>query len=305
MDHDHQPDRTLGALATGLLRLSRWKEHILFTVPLGTLGINMAVRARDLPLSFDHRLPAVLLANMLAVTCAFMVNDVEDAPDDARDPARAACNPVACGELSPREGWIAATLTGTLALALYGTLSLGGLIAGTLTVALAYLYSWRGVRLKAWPVVDVVAHVLLLSALLFLAGYFAYDDAPGNVWLVALGVALVSAYGQLYNQVRDYDMDRAAGLHNTASLLGRRNSQWLMYAALGWAAVCLVATILLGLWPLWLAGVAVLVAPLPWLVRPATDMRGTPAIDLSGRIQLGFMLMANVAVLVWLIVNLL
>jgi 1,4-dihydroxy-2-naphthoate octaprenyltransferase len=152
-------------------------------------------------------------------------------------------------------------------------------------------------------VVDVVSHVLLLSALLFLAGYYAYDSRPGSAWWVALGVALVSAYGQLYNQLRDFDMDRAAALHNTASIVGRSNTRWLMYAALGAAALCLLISIVLGLWPLWLVIVPVVMAPLLFLFRPSTDMRGTEAIDASGRVQLGFMFIANITVFVWLIVN--
>lgn len=289
----------------GLLRLSRWKEHILFTVPATLLGVNMAADYRPETVSLDGHIITVVAANILAVTCAFMVNDIEDAPDDARETARAARNPVTSGEISRREGWLASILVGLVALALYAWVSQAAFWTGALTVALSFLYSWRAVRLKALPVVDVISHVLMLSSLLFLAGYFAYDDTPGSVWLVALGVGLISVYGQLYNQLRDYNMDRAAGLHNTASIVGRANTQRLMYASIGLAALCLLITVVIGLWPLWLLIVPVVMAPLFVLFRPSTDMRGTEAIDMSGRIQLGSMIVANVAVLVWLVANLL
>jgi 4-hydroxybenzoate polyprenyltransferase len=161
------------------------------------------------------------------------------------------------------------------------------------------------VRLKARPVVDILSHVLMLSALLFLAGYFAYDSAPGAIWLVALGAALASAYGQLYNQVRDYDVDRAAGLRNTASLVGEQGARRLMYLSMALAALCLVATVLLGLWPLWLLVVPVVLAPLLLVFRPKTDARGTTAIDASGRVQMGFLIVANAVVVVWLVAALL
>jgi 4-hydroxybenzoate polyprenyltransferase len=296
-------ERTWHTRLVGLLRLSRWKEHILFTVPATVLGVNMAADYRP-AVTLDRHILTAVVANILAVTCAFMVNDIEDAPDDAREADRAARNPVTCGEISPRGGWLAAIVVSLLALVLYAWVSWGAFWVGALTIVLSYLYSWRAVRLKARPVVDVVSHALMLSSLLFLAGYFAYDEAPGNVWLVALGVGLVSAYGQLYNQLRDYEMDRAAGLRNTASILGPKHTQRLMYGCLGLAAVCLAITIIIGLWPLWLALVPLLMAPLFFLFRPGTDMRGTEAIDMSGRIQLGFMIMANVAVLVWLSANL-
>ncbi|MBI5957294.1 MAG: hypothetical protein HY866_01070 [Chloroflexi bacterium] len=85
------------------------------------------------------------------------------------------------------------------------------------------------VRLKTLPVVDVISHLLMLSSLLFLAGYYAYNAEPGPAWWAAAGVGLISAYGQLYNQLRDFDLDRAAGLFNTSCFLGRQNTQRVMY----------------------------------------------------------------------------
>lgn len=296
--------RTPQAWLAGMLRLSRWKEHTLFTIPLTLLGALMAVENRP-GIALDGRLLVVTVANVLAMTVAFMVNDVEDAPDDARDPARAFRNPVATGEIRPREGWLVALVLSAIALALYAWTGAGAFWIGALTLALSILYSWRAVRLKARPVVDILSHVLMLSALLFLAGYFAYDRAPGAIWLVALGAALASAYGQLYNQVRDYDVDRAAGLRNTASLVGEAGARRLMYASMALAVLCLLVTVALGLWPLWLAIVPVLLAPLFFVFRPSTDARGTTAIDASGRIQMAFLVVANAVVLVWLVVALL
>jgi len=288
----------------GMLRLSRWKEHTLFTVPLTLVGALMAVENRT-GIALDWRIAVVTVANVLAMTVAFMVNDVEDAPDDARDPDRATRNPVATGEIRPREGWLVALVLSAIALALYAWTSAGAFWIGALTLALSILYSWRAVRLKARPVVDILSHILMLSALLFLVGYFAYDSAPGAIWLVALGAALASAYGQLYNQVRDYDVDRAAGLRNTASLVGEAGTRRLMYASMALAALCLLVTIALGLWPLWLLIVPVVLAPLLFIFRPSTDARGTTAIDASGRVQMGFLIVANAVVLVWLIAALL
>jgi len=70
----------------GLIRLTRWKEYIAFVVPLTVLGALLAARPNGILL--DWRLIVVTLANILAVAYAFMINDIEDAPDDARDPAR-------------------------------------------------------------------------------------------------------------------------------------------------------------------------------------------------------------------------
>lgn len=289
---------SLSRRLAGAARLTRWKEHLPFTVPVTLMGVNMAVAGQ--PALLDARSGLVLAANILAVACAFMINDIEDAGDDAADPERGARNAIAHGDLARSDGWLAALLTGGLALALYALMPPLVFATGCLTLILAVLYSWRAVRLKAIPVLDVIAHVLMLSALLFLAGFFVYDSSPGAAWWAVVGVALVSAYGQLYNQLRDFDLDRAAGLRNLAALLGRAWTRRLMYVALALAAACLAVTIAQGLWPAWLAIAPIILAPAVAWRRSSRDMRGTAAIDISGRWQWGFMLVANLMMIAWL-----
>jgi 4-hydroxybenzoate polyprenyltransferase len=284
----------------GLLRLTRWQDHLLFTIPATLLGVNMALDAPNQ--SPDARVLLVLAANSLAVTFAFMVNDIEDAPDDARDPERAARNAVAIGAITPRTGWIASGVVGMLALGLFAGVNALTLRTGALTLLLGWLYSWRAVRLKALPVIDVIAHLLMLSSLLFLAGYFAFKRDLGAAWWITAGVGFISAYGQLYNQLRDYDMDQAAGLRNTASVLGARYTQWAMYVCLAAGIMCLGISALVGLWPVWLMLILLGSSPVLLLVRADTDMRGTAALDITGRAQLGAMVMATLTMIVWLVV---
>jgi 4-hydroxybenzoate polyprenyltransferase len=147
---------TLKQQIHGLIQLTRWKEYVPFVVPLTLLGALMAARPNGDYL--DWRLAAVTLANILAVAYAFMINDIEDAPDDARDPARAARNPISSGKIGVRMGYAACRLVAFVTLALY---ALGGwwpFAIGIATLLLSHLYSWRPVRLKAWPVTDIVSH---------------------------------------------------------------------------------------------------------------------------------------------------
>jgi 4-hydroxybenzoate polyprenyltransferase len=186
----------------------------------------------------------------------------------------------------------------TLALYLLG----GGwaLTIGVVTLLLSHLYSWRPVRLKAWPVTDIVSHSLMLSGLLMLAGYFTYDSAPGIVWLVAAGATLVSVYGQLYNQLRDYDMDKAAGLFNTAIILGADNTKRTMYLTLGLAAACFLAAIVQNVFPLWLGAVLLISVPISVFFRTSTDMRGGVAVDASGAVQGQALFSLNFIIAAWL-----
>lgn len=284
----------------GLIQLTRWKEYVPFVVPLTLTGALMAARPNGILL--DWRLLAVMLANILVVAYAFMINDIEDAPDDARDPARAARNPISTGRIPAKIGYSACRFVALVTLALYAFGGVWVLAIGIATLLLSHLYSWRPVRLKAWPVTDILSHSLMLSGLLLLAGYFIYHDSPGIVWFVAAAVTLVSVYGQLYNQLRDYDMDKAAGLYNTAIILGEANTRRVMYLTIVMAAICLLTAIAQGVFPVWLGLVALVSVPVSMFVfRPKTDMRGGVAADASGAMQIQVLIAANIIIVVWLI----
>lgn len=290
---------TIREQVNGLVQLTRWKEYVPFVIPLTVIGALLAARPNNALM--DWRLIAVTAANILAVAYAFMINDIEDAPDDARDPARAAKNPITNGKIAPRLGYAASRLVAVLTLVLYAFGGTNVLLIGIGTLLLSHLYSWRPVRLKAWPVTDIVSHSLMLSGLLLLAGYFIYHNDPGLVWFVALGATLVSVYGQLYNQLRDYDMDKAAGLYNTAIVLGEINTKRAMYLAVGLAAVCMLAAIVQGVFPLWLGLVLVAAIPVSMFFRPQTDMRGSAVVEASGMMQVQSLIVLNLTIAVWLV----
>jgi 4-hydroxybenzoate polyprenyltransferase len=284
----------------GVLRLTRWREYVPFVIPLTTLGAILAAQPQAIAL--DWKLLVTMLANTLAVAYAFMINDIEDAPDDAREAHRAARNPVANGELTPRQGWVASFAVAAIALALYALVGVWPFVIGILTLALSHFYSWKPVRLKAWPVTDVVSHSLMLSGLLFLAGYFAYGTTPGLVWLVAASATLISVYGQLYNQLRDYEMDKAAGLYNTAIMVGKRNTQLLMYSSVAVAVILGLYAIYAQIIPLWIFSVPLVIAPIFFFVRrPKVDMRGTLITEFTGTVQVQILIVANITIAVWLI----
>lgn len=284
-----------------LLRLTRWDEHVLFTLPVTLLGVVVAAHRTGAAL--DGRVIAVIAANVLAVAFAFIVNDIEDAPDDARDPARRARNMIAAGKLSARTGWRLAGVIAVASLAGFALVNARVALVGGLGVLLGWLYSWRLVRLKAQPVIDVFSHVLMLSALLFLAGYLAYARALVPSWSAAAGVSLTSAYGQLYNQLRDYDLDRAAGLRNTASVLGPRGTCYAMISALLAAGVCLLLAVALRSIPPGVVALILAASPLIVVLRSNRDMRGSTALDLSGQLQTGAMTAATVALVLWLVLR--
>ena len=288
-----QPESKLRAA----IRLSRWREHVPFTVPLTLVGSLLAIEA--LQIAVDWRLFAVLAANILSMSFAFMINDIEDAPDDALNPAKKLHNVISSGALSRRQGWSITWLAFVIALLLYGISGGRALLSGGLTLTLCYLYSAHPFRLKARPITDVLSHALMLSGLLMAAGFFTYHADPQKAWLVMLAATLFSAYGQFYNQVDDYDVDKAAGLKNTAVLLGKMPALALGYASLAGALFCMAAATLQGLFPTWL-GAVLIIGIIACILFPwELDMRGNPA-SAGGNVQRPALLIANLVTLVWL-----
>jgi 4-hydroxybenzoate polyprenyltransferase len=279
------------------VRLTRWQEQLPFSVPVTVAGALMARQ----PL--DWRLAAIVAANGLAIAYAFMINEIEDAPDDAHDPAHAARNVIVTGELSARAGWKAAGLAAGGSLVLFALCGGWSLAAGVVLLVLAHVYSWRPVRLKAWPVADVISHALMLGGLSMVSGYFVYDTNPGWNGLVMLAVTVLSAYGALYNQIRDHDADSIARLNNTTRRVGKRIALVLRWLCITGGVLLLVAGMLAGALPWWfLAILALGFATLMFFGLRLKDLRGDAVVDVSGAVQAPFIVATNVAVAVWLVI---
>ena len=283
-----------------LLRLTRWREHVPFTIPLTLVG---GLLASEPAAAVDWRLLAVLAANILAMSFAFMLNDIEDAPDDALDPAKKAHNVISSELLSRREGQAVTAATAVFSFLLFAAAGALTLLIGALMLLLCYLYSAHPFRFKARPLTDVISHALMLSGLIVATGFFTYDTEPGAVWLVIAAAVLFSAYGQFYNQVADFEVDQQAGLNNTAGFLGQGLTSALGHASIALALVCMVAAILQGLFPVWL-GTILLLSVFTCLLFPwELDMRGNLAQN-GGNMQRPGLIIANILALTWLASNL-
>jgi 4-hydroxybenzoate polyprenyltransferase len=250
----------------GLLRLTRYKEYPFFVIITSLLG---AAAANGF---LGWKLIGVLTANLLAVAFAFMINDVEDAPDDALDPAKVNRNPVSASDLSARTGLLASFGVAIAAGLMYAALGIWPLVMGLSCLAIAYLYSWRRIRLKSKPVVDLISHGLMLAGLQYLSAYFSFEPSPFSRWVYPfVFVVGISLYGELINELRDLKGDREAGITHTANLIGQRAAFWLMIGLLsigiGSGVVTIFIIHLIPLWTLLVWGVLALFLVIPKLVR--------------------------------------
>lgn len=286
----------------GIIDLTRWKEQL----PLLTLTFLGGLVAYSVTNeALDWRLVAVAAANFLTVTFAFMINDIEDADDDAENPYSAQRNPVTNGSLDGRTAWGISWLVFGGAVALYALGGFNVVMVGLLNLSLSFLYSWRPVRLKSSTIgLDVISHTLMLGGLLPLAGYYAYTSETHPAIVLAFAAAtLGSTYGQLYNQLRDYDSDRKAGIKNVAIRMGKRITWTLAYTAIGMGVVTGTGAFLYMNYPGWL--MYVIIASMIFgfggmlVLKNPLDASGKPAQELSGRLQLGFWFAFTVTIGVW------
>lgn len=246
----------------GLIRLTRYKEYPFFVIITSLLG---AAAAHGF---LGWKLIGVLTANLLAVAFAFMINDVEDAPDDALDPAKVKRNPVSAADLSARTGLLASFGVAIAAGLVYAALGIWPLVMGLSCLGIAYLYSWRRIRLKSKPVVDLISHGLMLAGLQYLSAYFSFEPSPFSRWVYPfVFVVGISLYGELINELRDLKGDREAGITHTANLIGQQAAFWLMTGLLsigiGSGVVTIFIVHLIPVWTLlvWAALASILVIP--------------------------------------------
>ena len=224
-----------------LIRLTRFKELTFFVTVTTLLGVASAEG------EVSWQLLIVWAANWLAVVFAFMINDVEDAEDDALNPKKVNRNPVSSGELSPRLATVASFAVAAVSAFLYYQLGYWPFVLGTFSLFLGFVYSWKKIRLKNMAFVDLASHCMMLAGLQFLPAYLAFDRRPDNFyWLFPFTcVVAISLYGELFNELRDLEGDLKAGLRHTAAVLGARHSYWLMILVLLIGVYCGFVTIFL------------------------------------------------------------
>jgi len=154
-------------------------------------------------------------------------------------------------------------------------------------------------------VVDLLSHVMMLAGFQFLTGYLAFSNVLANDWVFPfVFVICISGYGELYNELRDYEGDVRAGLKHTAAVIGHRAATYLMNALLITGSVTAVVTIfIIQIVPLWVMGiVAVIFAVLfmqPMLKARRAGARGS--VEAQAPFQVPIQIAGAVALSIWFV----
>jgi 4-hydroxybenzoate polyprenyltransferase len=243
------PDSRVGYL----LRLSRPRFWLYLAGPVA-VG---AVTAADSVAEVFAPLNVLLAAYFLLPANVFLygVNDVFDADIDEVNPKK---EDKEVRYEGGRDVLLVVLASGVLGVAILPLLPTQGVVAMLVFFLLAFQYSAPPLRFKTKPLLDSLSNGLYalpgVIAYAATAGTFPPTAALAGAWLWTMAMHTFSA-------VPDIEPDREAGIRTTATVLGEGYTY--LYCGVVWtaAAVAFAAVdprlgALLGVYPVFLAGVA-------------------------------------------------
>ena len=245
----------------------------------------------------------VLIANLLSVAFAFMINDVADARDDASDKLKAVRNPVSAGRISSEVGYIASFMMAFISAIIFCFLGTIPFLLGIINLVLSAFYSLKLIRLKGIPLFDLLSHGLILAGFQLLCAYFTLvPELKFNLnWILPfLFVMAISIRGQLFNQIRDFECDRKAGIRHTTAVVGIARAHYLMTALLTAAGIIFISCLAIGIIPFWVFLLIMLLGVI--LLRdPVTKFRGRSGLDRTLYFQKPMLIIGSISLAAWTI----
>ena len=188
-----------------------------------------------------------VIVNLFATISGYLINDIEDREDDVNSPGKRFINPFGYKIWNTLSGYVSLISIGLATLIL--SYFFNGLMPGLIILSnllIGYLYSWKNLRLKSMPIIDILSHTYFLGVSTMI--YFVF--LPNAAWnlkttLLILTVFFASAHSDLDNEYRDFDDDEKAGIRNSASYLGKKATLVLTRLSLSAAVVMGILGILI------------------------------------------------------------
>lgn len=207
-----------------LLRLSRLKEYLpqLFLIFI----LIFLISPQNL---LSYKTAIIFLANLFLTSFAYAINDVEDAEDDYHDLRKRKRNIISNGTIGKKYGYLISfslLFTGLILLLLLNKLVF---LVGLFLSFDSFLYSWKKLRLKSIPFLDLISHALCLGTLQFLTTYLAFRSLNWQIIPFLTVIIPFSFSTQILQELRDFKVDRKTKINNTAQLMGKKNSAALVY----------------------------------------------------------------------------
>lgn len=227
----------------------------------------------------------LLLAVGLAVGywLAFALNDYYDAPADALEPEKGERNFFVQVAVSKWQLTTAVLLIGLPLAVLFLSFGWRSLPVMGISLVIMWGYSAPPLHFKNRPGLDLLIHALFVQTFPYLVVLFLTQSS----WLPVDGVALSVTFlgsltAQLEQQLRDYEVDAAAGVRNFATRFGVGLTRRLLYGATAVLGVISVVSVVAGWVPWTLVPIALIALPamLHRYLRPAHAPRSERLVKL-------------------------
>ncbi len=211
--------RSLTKKVNTVLRFIRFKEYSssLLAIPL----LIWLISPKEL---FIMKTALVLTANTCLTAFTFSFNDLEDAEDDLYDLVKRERNVIANKSLEKKWAYL---ICGSLLLTglaiLYFVDPRLTMMASILSLN-SFFYSWREIRFKSVPFIDLVSHALAIGIQQLLITYSAFKPINSGI-LPYIGLVTSFSFAtQLSQELRDYKVDEITRVRTTAHILGERGT---------------------------------------------------------------------------------
>ena len=186
---------------------------------------------------FSYRTVIIFLANLCLTAFGYMFNDLEDAADDYQDVEKRMRNPIASGEITRRQSYLFNLSLLSVGLLLLFSLSPFVFLLGIIYALVGFVYSWRSLRLKSRPILDLVSHALFLGVLQLLTTYAAFRPLDLSIAPFLMIIIPISMMNEILHELQDYEIDRDTEITNTVQRFERSDIKRFMFALLGLVVV--------------------------------------------------------------------
>ena len=205
-------------------RLSEYVHVLLLVFPLVYL-----ISPSDL---FSYTTVIVFAANLCLTAFGYIYNDLEDADDDYHDLDKRERNPISSGEITRRQSFFINAVLVFAGLYLFNLINPLVFLLGVAFAFVGIVYSWKTLRLKSKPILDLVSHVLFLGVLQFLTTYAAFRPVDMLVVPFLMIIVPISMMNEILHELKDYEVDKATQIRNTVQSFEKPQIKRLLYALL-------------------------------------------------------------------------
>jgi 4-hydroxybenzoate polyprenyltransferase len=170
---------------------------------------------------------------MCLTAFGYIYNDLEDADDDYNDPKKRKRNPISSGEITKNQSIFVNLVLLSLGLYLLNLINSFVFILGILYAFVGFVYSWKTLRLKSKPILDLISHMLFLGVLQFLTTYAAFRSLDLSIAPFLMIIVPISVMNEILHELKDYEIDKETMIKNTVQRFERSDIKRFLLVMLG------------------------------------------------------------------------